>query len=140
MNTTFGIILLFSVLITGLIINPANTIFAQTTGNSTNTNSTATTLDESMKTGDDMVNPDHGMMEQDNSTKTIDESMKTGDDMMEPEDIPVILSPLKQIKDGVLSQDVVCKEGLELAFKFNGQAACVKSTSVEKLITRGWTQ
>jgi len=140
MNTTFGIILLFSVLVTGLIVNPANTTFAQTTGNSTNTNSTATTLDESMKTGDDMVTPDHDMMEQDNSTKTIDESMKTDDDMMEPEDIPAILSPLKQIKNGVVSQDVVCKEGLELAFKFNGQAACVKSSSIEKLITRGWTQ
>ncbi|EGG42514.1 hypothetical protein [Candidatus Nitrosarchaeum limnium] len=142
MNAYIGFFLLFSVLVTGLIVNPSNIVFADTTGNSTNTN-----LSESIQTGDDMVNPEH-MMDQDNSTKTLDEEMNTGDvmekpsdEMMEHEDAPVmILSPLKQVKDGVASKDVVCREGLELAFKLNGQAACVKSTSIEKLVVRGWTQ
>jgi len=133
---------MFSVLVSGLIMNPSNIIFAETQGNST-----STTLDESIKTGDDIANPEP-MMDQDNSTKTLDEEMKTGDamekpsdEMMAPEDVPVMIpSPLKQIKDGVVPKDIVCKEGLELAFKLNGQAACVKATSVEKLITRGWTQ
>lgn len=142
MNTTIGFFLMFSVLVSGLIMNPSNIIFAETQGNST-----STTLDESIKTGEDIINPEH-MMDQDNSTKTLDEEMKTGDamekpsdEMMAPEDVPVMIpSPLKQIKDGVVPKDVICKEGLELAFKLNGQAACVKTTSVEKLIARGWTR
>jgi len=121
MNATFGVFLLFSVLVTGLLINPTHIVFAdEMQGNSTNTNSTSKTLDESIQTGDVMDKP--------------------GDEMMEPDVPTMILSPLKQIKDGVMSKDVVCKDGLELAFKLNGQAACVKATSVEKLITRGWTQ
>ena len=137
--------MLFSVLVTGLMINPSNIIFAQTQGNSTN--STSITLNETKKLGDGMVNPDD-VLEQDNSTITLNETMKLGDGVVNPSDemttsgdTPVvILSPLKQIKDGVMSKDVICKDGLELAFKFNGQAACVKVTSIEKLVTRGWTQ
>lgn len=142
MNTNIGFFLIFSVLVTGLIMNPSNIVFAETQGNST-----STTLDEAIKTGDDMVSPEP-MVDQDNSTKTLDEEMKTGDamekphdEMMAPEDVPVMIpSPLKQIKEGIMSKDVICKEGLELAFKLNGQAACVKATSIEKLLARGWTQ
>lgn len=47
--------------------------------------------------------------------------------------------PLKQIQDGTDPSDVTCTEGLELVMKFsNGQPACVKPSSVEKLIERGW--
>ena len=47
--------------------------------------------------------------------------------------------PLKQVQDGTNPSDVICTEGLELIMKFSdGQPACVKSTSVEKLIERGW--
>ena len=144
MNAYLGFFLLFSVLVTGLIMNPSHTVLAETQENSTNTNSTSTTLDESIQTGDNMANPDH-MMDQ-NNTKSLNEEMNTGDNMEKPGDevmeheVPVILSPLKQMKEGIVSKDVVCKEGLELAFKLNGQAACVKATSIEKLITRGWTQ
>lgn len=142
MNTNIGFFLIFSVLVTGLIMNPSNIVFAETQGNST-----STTLDETIKTGEDMVSPEP-MVDQDNSTKTLDEEMKTGDamekphdEMMAPEDVPVMIpSPLKQIKEGIVSKDVICKEGLELAFKLNGQAACVKATSIEKLLARGWTQ
>ena len=84
------------------------------------------------KTGNDVTNND-------NATKTLTENVKTGDNM-KPEVSNVVLSPLKQIKEGVMSKDVVCKDGLKLAFKFNGQATCIKTSSVQKLITRGWTQ
>ena len=47
--------------------------------------------------------------------------------------------PLKQIQDGTDPSAVTCTEGLELVMKFsNGQPACVKPSSVEKLIERGW--
>lgn len=47
--------------------------------------------------------------------------------------------PLKQIKDGINPINVTCTEGLELVLKqTNGQPACLKPTSVAKLIERGW--
>ena len=47
--------------------------------------------------------------------------------------------PLKQIQDGTDPTNVTCTEGLELVMKVsNGQPACVKPSSVEKLIERGW--
>ena len=47
--------------------------------------------------------------------------------------------PLKQIRDGVEPSHVTCNEGLELLLKqSNGKPACVKPTSVAKLIERGW--
>lgn len=50
-----------------------------------------------------------------------------------------ILSPLKQIKQGVLVDNVVCKQSYELLLKISsGNPGCVKSTSVEKLISYGW--
>ena len=60
--------------------------------------------------------------------------------------VPVIIPqiayfppPLKQINEGVSPDHVTCTEGLELVLKkSNGMPACVKPTSVEKLIARGW--
>ena len=47
--------------------------------------------------------------------------------------------PLKQIKDGHDSSSVTCSEGFELVLKqSNGLPACVKPSSVAKLIQRGW--
>lgn len=47
--------------------------------------------------------------------------------------------PLKQISDGVEPTRVTCTEGLELVIKFsNGLPACVKPSSVAKLIEREW--
>ena len=47
--------------------------------------------------------------------------------------------PLKQIQEGVEPTNVTCTEGLELVLKLsNGQPACIKPSSVEKLIQRGW--
>jgi hypothetical protein len=50
------------------------------------------------------------------------------------------LSPLKQIKEGVEPENIQCKESLKLIFKSSGSPACVKETSVQKLISWGWTQ
>ena len=50
------------------------------------------------------------------------------------------LSPLKQLKEGVEPKDVQCKSSMELVFKPSGDPACVKSTSVQKLVSYGWTQ
>jgi len=53
--------------------------------------------------------------------------------------VAVFLPPLKQIQDGIEPTDVTCTEGRELVLKFsNGQPACIKPVSVEKLIERGW--
>ena len=47
--------------------------------------------------------------------------------------------PLKQISDGVDPANVTCTEGLELVLKkSNGNPACLKPSSVAKLIERGW--
>ncbi|KKL93248.1 hypothetical protein LCGC14_1876570 [marine sediment metagenome] len=51
----------------------------------------------------------------------------------------IILSPLKQLKNGILPQDIKCKEGLILTIKISdGSPACVKSETKAKLIERGW--
>ena len=137
----FCFVLLSSVIVAGLIVNPFNLphiAFAEETQG----NSTTVTLDESMSAGDNPAKTGEDAMQTGNTTTTLDESMKTGEDLVKHEEpVPVVIpSPLKQIKEGVMSKDVLCKDGLELAFKLNGQAACVKATSIEKLITRGWTQ
>lgn len=47
--------------------------------------------------------------------------------------------PLKQIKDGQNPTHVTCTEGLELVLKQStGLPACIKPSSVAKLIQRGW--
>ncbi len=47
-------------------------------------------------------------------------------------------SPLKQIAQGTPPDEVICNEGLQLIMKNNGSPACVKTTTAEKLIERGW--
>lgn len=49
------------------------------------------------------------------------------------------LSPLKQIQLGTLPQNVACKDGFELVIKAsNKMPACVKTSSVQALVERGW--
>ncbi len=149
MSNTFGMFLLFSMLVTGLIVTPL--AFAQETPvNATETtemtessNSTSTEgetmvvedeLETELETEDDMAETEDDMAE------TEDDMAETEDETMEAEMIPTVLSPLKQIKEGIVPENVVCKEGLGLVFKLNGQPACVKTTSIEKLIAWGWTQ
>ena len=46
-------------------------------------------------------------------------------------------SPKKQMKRGVLAENVMCREGLELVIRTNGFAACVKQETVEKMQKAG---
>lgn len=50
------------------------------------------------------------------------------------------LSPLKQLKEGVVPQDIQCKSGMDLIFKPSGDPACVKFSSIQKLVNWGWAQ
>ena len=156
MSNNLGVFLLFSVLVTGLVINQSvsSISFDSITGDSksssihfafaqeTPVNATESNDASSNSTS---VEIEDGMMMSDNPTETnatSTNSASTQDDMMVTEDeiSPSVLSPLKQIKSGIVPENVVCKEGLELVFKLNGQPACVKTTSVQKLIAWGWTQ
>lgn len=47
------------------------------------------------------------------------------------------LPPLKQIKSGVPSDEIQCKDNLELIQKYDGSPVCVKSETVPKLMQRG---
>ena len=51
----------------------------------------------------------------------------------------ISLLPLKQIQLGTLPQNISCKDGLELVTKAsNEMPACVKVSSIQKLVERGW--
>lgn len=70
---------------------------------------------------------------QDNNTKAISSSLNHS--------YPATLSqsPLKQFKSGIAAKDVKCKEGLHIMLKQeNGQFACVKMETANKLFERGW--
>ncbi len=127
-----SLFLLFSVLVTGLLVHPL--AFAQETPvNATETDTSNSTSTE----GETMVVAD----ELETELETKDEMTGTEDEVLEAEIMEeTVLSPLKQIKEGVVPENVVCKEGLELVFKLNGQPACVKTTSIQKLIAWGWAQ
>jgi len=50
-----------------------------------------------------------------------------------------LMSPVAQMEYGTDANAVECKEGLQLMIKSSdGSAACIKTTSVDKLIERGW--
>ncbi|MDH3395521.1 MAG: hypothetical protein OEL52_05115 [Nitrosopumilus sp.] len=46
--------------------------------------------------------------------------------------------PKQQTDQGVSTDDVVCKEGLELVWKYDGTPACVEPENVLKLVKSGW--
>ena len=135
MSNTFGMFLLFSMLVTGLIVTPL--AFAQETPvNATETTEMTESSNSTSTEGETMVVED----ELETELETEDDMAETEDETMEAEMIPTVLSPLKQIKEGIVPENVVCKEGLGLVFKLNGQPACVKTTSIEKLIAWGWAR
>ena len=152
MSNNFSLFLLFSVLVTGLIVSPL--AFAQdssTNGTTTSVNATDTiVMDESSNPAStEMTESSNStstetadMTESSNSTSTGDETMVIENEIMITEDemTEAVPSPLKQIKEGIVPENIVCKEGLGLVFKLNGQPACVKTTSIEKLIAWGWAQ
>jgi len=76
------------------------------------------------------------MMEEEMMMEEEEEMMMEEEEEMMMEEM---MAPLQQMKSGVAPSDVTCKDGLELIFKASdGSAACVKPSSVEKLIQIGW--
>ncbi|NIP62057.1 MAG: hypothetical protein GWN01_14895, partial [Nitrosopumilaceae archaeon] len=51
-----------------------------------------------------------------------------------------ILSPVKQLKQGVSIMDIRCKPSLSLIIKYDNTPACVFPESVSELIARGWAK
>lgn len=50
-----------------------------------------------------------------------------------------ILSPLKQLKSGILAKDLQCRQGLVLIKNLHTDSvACVKPVTAQKLVERGW--
>ena len=59
--------------------------------------------------------------------------------MMEPEPLFPNTSPKKQLASGVTPEKITCYDGFELIFKpSDNSPACVKPSTAEKLIERGW--
>lgn len=137
MNPVFVLFLIFSIVVTGMSY-PLSFADEHSANSTSGTNSTISINDEIMmedKT-DDMDSGD---------SIEIEDTLETGDSMQNEDEtsddlFPIVISPLKQIKDGIVPENVVCKESLELVFKLNGQPACVKTTSVQKLTAWGWIQ
>jgi len=141
MNNNFALFLLISVLVTGTVVYPSFAEELSVNGtDDSDTNSTST--EESMIIDDKIeyeITRDEDVMK-DEEEMLEDENMMNDEEMMEDEMSESVLSPLKQIKDGILPENVVCKEGLSLVFKINGQPACIQTASVEKLVAWGWAQ
>ena len=49
------------------------------------------------------------------------------------------LRPLQQHKVGITAEDTICLESLQLLVGIDGKPACVKQSSVDKLLERGFT-
>ena len=69
----------------------------------------------------------------------LEESIQLNSEISDENDV-ASLPPLKQIKEGVEPENVQCEESFELIFKPSGGPACVNTTSVQKLVSWGWTQ
>lgn len=53
--------------------------------------------------------------------------------------MPYVGSPLKQLRDGVQPENIICARDLQLAYKiFDKSPICIKPSSLEKLVKRGW--
>ena len=61
------------------------------------------------------------------------------DELQDSSVIEIISSPKQQLKNNIAPTDISCKIDFVLIFKASDKSpACVKSTSAEKLIERGW--
>ena len=50
----------------------------------------------------------------------------------------MVMSPKKQMANGVSAEDVICKGGYTLMIRMNGDAACVTPSTASKLSTAAW--
>ncbi len=52
-----------------------------------------------------------------------------------------LLAPLQQLRSGISTDEIKCKKGLYLTFKSsNGSPTCVKESTLERLVQRGWAE
>ena len=51
-----------------------------------------------------------------------------------------VLPPNLQVRYNLDPKEIQCKSELELIFKSNGKPVCVKPSSIEKLVQRGWSK
>ncbi len=62
-----------------------------------------------------------------------------GDELFEGTNCQAEIPPLMQYKQGITSEKISCKKGLELVLKnSNSSPACIKSSSAKILVERGW--
>ena len=67
-------------------------------------------------------------------TTNVEDSLDQNDKLQK-----ILQSPRAQVNSGIVSSEVICKEGFELLLKTsNGAPACVKPATAQKLIERGW--
>ena len=67
--------------------------------------------------------------------------MMSVDDTLDQHDESKIIhkSPRAQVQDGIVPNEVVCREGFKLLLKTNdGSPACVTPSTADKLVERGW--
>ena len=48
-----------------------------------------------------------------------------------------VSSPYKQMQNGIMAEDVACKDTYDKLYKSDGSPACVKPSSVKRLLQRG---
>lgn len=70
---------------------------------------------------------------QTNSNKVCGDSLCSENNQEEKSPYTKIDSPRKQMQRGILANDVICKENLELMIRANGHAACVKPETAVKM-------
>jgi hypothetical protein len=118
-----------SILLLVLVANPALMAIGQE--ETTTDVSEEVSIGEEVSMGEEEVTAEEEMTEE----EPTDEAMADETMVMTTQ----IKSPKKQMNEGVEAGAVVCNEGLELIIKTStGSAACIKSSSVETLIARGW--
>ena len=109
----------------------------ETTEEETTTGEETTEVSEDVSMSEDETSAEETMTEEETTDEELaDDTMMMEEEMMTTTEVK---SPKKQMAEGVEASDVVCNEGLDLIIKAStGSAACVKSSSVETLIARGW--
>ncbi|MFQ5573719.1 MAG: hypothetical protein ACE5EJ_05670, partial [Nitrosopumilaceae archaeon] len=71
--------------------------------------------------------------------KMINSPKVCGDKLCEELEGDSGIPPLKQYNEGISIEKIRCKQGFELVLKTsNNHPACVKESSIDKLLKRGW--
>ena len=68
----------------------------------------------------------------------VEDSMAVSDAMTENTEQKMYMSPLKQFESGTPIESIICNAEKTLIQRANGNPACVKESSIERLEMRGW--